>query len=44
MLDRVLVEEEQRELAEDLLKTEKDEKIISILRELLVDVSLEGRS
>ena len=42
MLDRVLVEEEQRELAEDLLKTEKDEKIISILRELLVDVSLEG--
>ena len=42
MLDRVLVEEEQRELAEDLLKTEKDQSIISILRELLVDVSLEG--
>ncbi len=42
MLDRILVEEEQRELAEDLLKTEKDEAIQEILRKLLVDISLEG--
>ena len=42
MLDRILVEEEQRELAEDLLKTEKDEGIKEILRKLLVDISLEG--
>ena len=42
MLDRILVEEEQRELAEDLLKTEKDEEIKKILRKLLIDISLEG--
>ena len=42
MLDRILVEEEQRELAEDLLKTEKDEEIKKTLRKLLIDISLEG--